>query len=850
MSFVSRPDWRQPMLIGERVAYAAFDQPGKFRLPPVRLAAQAQGDESPLRLDIVQQDRGAAGLERYSILSMAFAAEFALDSARQAAFDAAQRVDLSPLPVEGGWLRLSAVQALNLPPSLGQLLPLDAATLGAMNLAVRLDSAATDLFVSALQRGLLAVGAQAWLRVRGVADRLPLNMSFDPSALLAAIRALTGGAASIDHALLRQRLIEAPQTLGLGLPASSGDLLKEPLADAVIDRIAARFAAPQPSAADAPTGVRLVFDEAAMKSGRVQWNLAEPQLAPRLIAIEADPLGPLRTMPAAGLHDAVVRRHDVRALASGWRSLTVRPNLPDRRIGVVSAQVEVQLPAKPPARMFTIKASAPLAASDRPITVDLRLSPSEALNYQWQTSAILLNDGRAETIKGVPQKSDSENLLIQAEDFGLRFVPVEAEPTFLDQADIEVECSGTRKGKPWSARGKLDRAMPDLAFAVPNDVETATIRATACSKGDGTRRAMGAVEADSLRLDAFSFEGSGSRELELSCEFDDTATLRIIELAPEDAIDDAARRGQVKFTRNFSKANWSWLALSPFRSGYRWRWYENGPTPRPWSPVLQPDTPLRLRSSQFAQTKNTTTTGAGAMNTDKDTAGAAEQGGGTQQAFEEIQGVLIARAGEAASWQYRPRAPGIAPGSDGRVQFTLVGAGPVTMLALTAMWGVPSATLDSIRAVLAGRANLPVAQVSLTQAPVEIGEVRLMLGDGKGEYVELAKTRSSGVAPYHAAFNLVLDKTQAEKVRKAMEGERGWLELRYAVTDAASARRASSHQSSESVDVDVSLSTGGESASAKASVRSEVGVEAASGYQQAKTQSYSADAADWGLPKP
>ncbi|MEH6415750.1 hypothetical protein [Pseudomonas sp. CGJS7] len=603
MSFASRPDWRQPMSIGERLAYAAYDQPGRFRLPPVRLAAQAADGESPLRLDIVQQDRGAAGLARYSILSLAFAADFQLDAARQNAFDAGQRFELSPLPVEGAWLRLSAVEALNLPPSLGELLSLDSASLSALNLGVRLDSAATDLFVAALQRGLLAVGAQAWLRVRGVADRLPVTMSFDPAALLAVVRGLSGGKTEIDHALLRQRLIDAPQTLGLGLPASSGDVLKQPLADAVIDRIAARFATPQPSAPDAPTGVRLVFDEAAMASGRVQWNLAEPQLAPRLIPIEADPLGPLRTMAAGDLHDAVVRRHDARALASGWRSVSVRANLPARRVGVMTAQVELQLPAKPPARMFTVKANAALPAGDRPVAIDLRLSPSEPLAYQWQTAAVVLSDGRAESIKGPTRKSDREHLLVGPEDFGMRLIPVEAETVFLDQADIEVECLGTRKGKPWSLRGVLDRAAPELAFAVPFDVDGAKIRATAQAKADGVRRAMAPVDAedDGLRMDAFSFEGSGSRELQLLCEFDDDAASRSIEIAPEDGIDDSARRKQIKFTRSKPRAEWTWLSLSPFRSGYRWRWHSGGATPAPWSPVLQPDTPLQVRSSHSAQ---------------------------------------------------------------------------------------------------------------------------------------------------------------------------------------------------------------------------------------------------------
>lgn len=595
MSFAARPDWRSPLPIAQRRAYAAFDQPGRFLLPPQALAAYGAEGESPLRLDIVQQDRGNA-LARYSILSLGFAAEFGLNEARQAAFDLGQRVHLAPLAVEGGWLRLNAVQALDLPPALGELLALDAASLGALNLAVRLDSAGTDLFVAALQRGLLAVGASAWLRVRGVAERVPLSLSFDPAALLAAVRALAGGGSEIDAAVLRQRLIDAPHLLGLGLPERSAEIPKEILADAVLDRIAARFAAPRPSPADAAVGVRLVFDAAAMASGRVQWNLADALLAPRLLMLEADPLGPLRTLPAGELHDRVVRRFDVRALASGWRSLSVRANLPQRRVGVASAQVDVQVPAKPPARMFTVKATAPLTATDRPTRLELRLSPTEPLAYQWQTSAILLSDGRAETLKGPLRGGEREHLLVGVDDFGLRWLPLEAEPAFLQQADIDVECFGARKGKPWSVRATLDAARPELAFAVPFDVDDAAIRAVARAKSDGAQRAMAPQPADSLRLDAFSFDGSGSRELTLQCEFDDDARQCAIEVAPEDGIDDPQRRKRLNFTRARPQQDWGWLALSPFRGGYRWRWNAQAP----WSPVLQPDAPLRLRSSDAA----------------------------------------------------------------------------------------------------------------------------------------------------------------------------------------------------------------------------------------------------------
>ena len=603
MSFSGRPDWRNPMHIGERLAFAVYDRPGAFALPPTELVACGADAEPPLRLDLFQQDRGRAGLERFSILSLGFAAEFGLDGARQAAFDAGQDFALSALPAEGGWLRLDAVDALDLPPALGELLPLDAATLGALGLAVRLDSAASDLFVAALQRGLLSVSAQAWLRVRGVAERLPLSLEFDPAAVLSAVRQLGAGQLALDRDLLRARLIDAPQSLGFGAQIPAGAWSPQALADALLDRIAARFAAPAPTPADVAPGVRLVFDPTAMAAGRVRWDLAEPMLTSRLFPIEADPLGPLRTMPAA-MHDAVVRRHDVRALSSGWRALTVRPNLPERRVGLVQAQVEVKLPPRLPSRPFTIKASAPLDASDRPARLDLRLSPSEPLNYSWQTAAVLLHEGRAEIFKGPLQQSEREHLLVAPEDFGLRLIPVEAEPAFLDQADIELECAGLRRGKPWSTRGRLDRDAPTLAFALPPDLEQATIRGLARAHADDRSCVLAPVEADALRLDAFSFEGAGARELGISAEFDDDAPQLLIELAPEDRIDDPARRRSLRLSRQAAQASWQWLALSPFRSGYRWRWSPQSP----WSPVLQPDTPLRLRSSQIPRT----TVGAGA----------------------------------------------------------------------------------------------------------------------------------------------------------------------------------------------------------------------------------------------
>lgn len=232
------------------------------------------------------------------------------------------------------------------------------------------------------------------------------------------------------------------------------------------------------------------------------------------------------------------------------------------------------------------------------------------------------------------------------------------------------------------------------------------------------------------------------------------------------------------------------------------------------------------------------------MNADKDEAGAGDQAGG----YEQVQGVLVAQDADGG-WRYRARAPGLARGPDGRAQFTLVGAGAITMLALTASWGVPAATLDAVRAELAARAQVPAAQLGLAPAAVEVGTVRLLLGDGAGGFEELGKAQSSGVPPYHAAFNVMLDAERAAKVRKALGGERGWLRLSYEVRDGVEPRRSSHTHSEESLAVDASVRDAQGEAGLSARIDYSERIEADSGRAEPRTRSYSADAVDWGLPK-
>ncbi len=582
--FAGRPDWHAPTQWAGRPVFAVFEQPGRFMTAPQRLRTTS------LRLDIYEQDRGNAGLENFSLLQLGIEADFDLDALRQATPD--NQDGLSALPAEAAWLRLHAASALALPPEVMALQPLDMAGLGTMGLGLRLDGAATSLFEGALQSGLLTVGARAWVRVRGVAERCPLMLTVDPAALRAALPTLE----STPQAL-RAQLLQAPDTLGLAALAGLSPSLHAVAADAVLDRLVERFGTLMPGPADDTAGnVRLVFDAARMPAGQVSWNLAEPVLCPRLLVTDADPLAPLRELAPEQWAGTLVRRHHVPALGSGWHTVTVLPNLPGPRAGLLRTQLELIAPPRAPARPFSSHASAAWPADDTPFSVNLRLAPDEPLHYQWKTSAWVLNASLPTQVQGPLQTSNQRHLVVGPDALGLRLLCVEIDAAMLREARVEVSCQGLHNGQVWNVRGQVDGVRHRLVLALPHDLQDGTVTATATSLTDG-RSCVARPQPLTDRgvyLDPFSFEGSGARSLSLVCEFDDDTPQVQVELAPEDRIDEPGRRSLWRLTPAAPAADWSWTALSPWRSGYRWRWAGQSD----WSAALSPDQALRLRSSQ------------------------------------------------------------------------------------------------------------------------------------------------------------------------------------------------------------------------------------------------------------
>lgn len=134
------------------------------------------------------------------------------------------------------------------------------------------------------------------------------------------------------------------------------------------------------------------------------------------------------------------------------------------------------------------------------------------------------------------------------------------------------------------------------------------------------------------------------------------------------------------------------------------------------------------------------------------------------------------------TYYYAPKAPGIAVDGEGRRQFNLLSAGSVSFLQLTGTWSLSAADLASLKKELAARLGRDPAQLTLQSMPETVDGVSLLLGDGADGYTVLQQGKSSGVPPYQAAFNVMLDAAQLKTVQEALDGKRYRLALRYDIT--------------------------------------------------------------------
>jgi hypothetical protein len=143
-----------------------------------------------------------------------------------------------------------------------------------------------------------------------------------------------------------------------------------------------------------------------------------------------------------------------------------------------------------------------------------------------------------------------------------------------------------------------------------------------------------------------------------------------------------------------------------------------------------------------------------------------------------VDGVQLRAADrEGRSWTYVPARPGLERDATGRPMLSIVEAGPVAFLQVTAR--VALSEQERAR-LLEGLRALRPAATSLEVAPIQVSRVALEVKEGD-RWVAVAESGSSQMVPWTAALAATLEPSARAALRDAASGERGRARLRASI---------------------------------------------------------------------
>lgn len=148
-------------------------------------------------------------------------------------------------------------------------------------------------------------------------------------------------------------------------------------------------------------------------------------------------------------------------------------------------------------------------------------------------------------------------------------------------------------------------------------------------------------------------------------------------------------------------------------------------------------------------------------------------------------GVECRRASDG-TWSYVSVAPWPQLSSDGRPMLSVLTAGDIAFVSLTAQLDPPGAALEQVRAILAeGRQP---ATVTLTSGVRRVRAAEVSIGP-RGATRVVATSPTSGFPPFTAAFAMQPSAEERAEFEAAMRGEDGHVRITYhAETDEGQAR--------------------------------------------------------------
>jgi hypothetical protein len=260
---------------------------------------------------------------------------------------------------------------------------------------------------------------------------------------------------------------------------------------------------------------------------------------------------------------------------------------------------------------------------------------------------------------------------------------------------------------------------------------------------------LGPLEASSHHFSLASLPQYGPQVIDIQCRFSDPSGSAAIDVLAEGQDETHQNIATYYFTAARPNGEFTYVAGSPFRYGYRWRVQGGG-----WSDVLHPGLPLVIDSDALSP-------------------------GGAAAMVDDFDGLhVFTKDGDESSVYYIPGAPTPELGPNGQPTLMLFASGTGAILQLGARWAATDAQVALLRAEV--EQKYPALQnAKLLPAPVTVRQVVVSLSDGAGHWTPLQSSSSSGYSPYNTVFNISLDSTQRGLAIAAINGRTDCLRVEF-----------------------------------------------------------------------
>lgn len=443
--------------------------------------------------------------------------------------------------------------------------------------------------------GLLILNAVAELDISGVAARLPVQVRFDPNALLNDLlqRADPTGLLPTDAlmAYFRQPFSQLPLTV-IG---SVSETFLEEWAFTMSCLVRLRYGAL--AAAIDPMLSGPCIQLTIPQKGEVMWDLSVPTLVTHSVCLMLDPVVTAAKLAQLTNLADFWQEVIVRTLPTGHLPIRIFANLPANRANILTLGVNITAPPHA-SRPRAIHQTLELAAPNDEINTFLRLSPIEPLQFQYQPFAIIDGPDGVTQLLAEEQSSgtiafgETCHLLLNPADFAVNFITIEATSALLSLARVRVRLE---MADGWiGAWIMLDNHTPNAALAWSQNSPLPNLHVEASALDSEETRALPNHSFQSILVGPEAFRGYGLHEIEISYHFDDGSSLIAIELLPEDKDDLPVNRSVLFLTPATPQKTWQYFAGSPFKPGFRYR-VQTVENVAPWSPIQSFISPLVIR---------------------------------------------------------------------------------------------------------------------------------------------------------------------------------------------------------------------------------------------------------------